>query len=99
MEKIENLFFKKMNAFDTMSVEFMDSFISSDPEITALIQQYEEKAVPLLAGFIEQGKQEGFFNKELSLETIMFYINLFSSQAMQQLGQMQEGEAKRRLYR
>ncbi len=100
LEKLEWIFFqKKVKAFDTMSVEFLDSFISSDPEIAEAIKQFEAKSVPLFVGFIEQGKEQGYFNNDLSMETIMFYMKLFSSQAMQQLEKMPEGEQKRRVYK
>lgn len=99
IEKLEWMFFKKAAAFDKMSVEFLDTFISNDPETAAMIKQYEEKAVPLFAGFIEQGMEQGYFNKGLSMETMMFYINLFSSKAMQQLEQIPEGEQKRLMYK
>lgn len=99
LEKLEWFFFKKAKAFDTMNVGFLDSFISTDSVIAEMVQQYEQKILPLFAGFIEQGQEEGYFNKELSVETMMFYIHLFSSQALQQLEQMPEGEQKRRVYK
>jgi AcrR family transcriptional regulator len=99
LEKIEWVFHQKVKAFDTMSVEFLDSFISTDPEISEMIKQYEKKTIPLFAEFIKQGKEQGYFNKELSMETIMFYIKLFSGQAMQQLEKMPEGEQKRLVYK
>ncbi|TSB46000.1 TetR/AcrR family transcriptional regulator [Alkalicoccobacillus porphyridii] len=99
MEKLDWFFSKKDDAFDSMNLSFLDTFVSSDPEMAELLISYEQKITPLMVTFIEQGQAEHYFNKELSIETLLFYIHLFSSQAMKQLEQMPDGEAKRRVYK
>lgn len=99
LEKLEWMVFKKAKAYTSMNVEFLDSFVSSDPQIAEMMKDFEAKTIPLFIDFIEQGKELGYFNKQLSLETLMFYINLFGNQAMQQLEQMPEGEQKRLVYK
>ena len=63
-----------------------------------LMEKYEKELLPYMIRFIEQGREQGYFSKRLSVETMLFYINLFSSQAMQQLEQIPQGEQKRRIY-
>jgi AcrR family transcriptional regulator len=96
--KLEKAFFQSAKAYETIHMEFIDTFISSDPKIAKLLVAYEEKLFPYMIKFIEQGWEEGYFNKDLSQETLLFYFNLFSSQAMQQLEKMPKGEKKRRVY-
>ncbi|NLL86363.1 MAG: TetR/AcrR family transcriptional regulator [Syntrophomonadaceae bacterium] len=96
--KLEKAFFQSAKAYETIHMEFIDTFISSDPKIAKLLVAYEEKLFPYMMKFIEQGWEEGYFNKDLSQETLLFYFNLFSSQAMQQLEKMPKGEKKRRVY-
>lgn len=96
--KLEKAFFQSAKAYETMHMEFVDTFISSDPEIANLLAGYEEKLFPYMMKFIEQGWEEGYFNKNLSRETLLFYFNLFSSQAMQQLEKIPKGEKKHQVY-
>ena len=96
--KLEKAFFQSAKAYETIHMEFIDTFISSDPKIAKLLVAYEEKLFPYMMKLIEQGWEEGYFNKDLSHETLQFYFNLFSSQAMQQLEKMPKGEKKRRVY-
>lgn len=96
--KLEKAFFQSAKAYETMHMEFVDTFISSDPEIANLLADYEEKLFPYMMKFIEQGWKEGYFNKNLSRETLLFYFNLFSSHAMQQLGKMPKGKKKHQVY-
>ncbi|MDQ0208771.1 TetR/AcrR family transcriptional regulator [Alkalicoccobacillus murimartini] len=99
MEKVEWFFSKKDKAFDSMNLSFLDSFVSSDPEMANILQAYEKKITPLMVQFIKQGQEKGYFNQSLSVETLLFYIQLFSSQAMKNLEQLPDGEEKRRVYK
>ncbi|GAA0368633.1 TetR/AcrR family transcriptional regulator [Bacillus horti] len=99
VEKIEWFILEKTKAFDSMSVEFLDIFTSSDPEIAIQMKRYEEKILPFVEGFIDQGKEQGYFNRELSRETLMFYMQMFSNQATQYLERYPEGEQKRHVYK
>src|SRR5690606_11916749 len=65
----------------------------------ALTKQYEEKAVLIMLDFIDEGKTNHYFDNNLSTDTIMFYLNLFSTQVVHQLQQLEEDETKRRVYK
>ena len=99
MQKLEWFFSKKDMAFNRMNLSFLDTFVSSDPEIAEILQGYEKKITPLMIQFIKQGQDQDYFNQTLSVETLLFYIQLFSSQAMTQLEKMPDGEEKRRVYK
>jgi len=97
-EKMEQLLLRS-SALDTLHIEFIDSFLSDDPEQAEIINNYEAQLVPLFVAFIDEGKQLGYFNSVLSTEMILFYINLFSSQALLKLKEEQDDSRKRQMYK
>ncbi|WP_110113291.1 TetR/AcrR family transcriptional regulator [Bacillus sp. CGMCC 1.16541] len=79
--KIEHIIFEKIHAKNPMKREFFQSAIEGDEELQAYFQQYyEQKALPLLAAFIMDGKQKGAISNEISVESILFFINALKQQ-------------------
>ena len=97
-EKLEQMLLRS-RAFDSLHVQFMDTFLSEDPAVAEIVRSYEAKLVPLFAAFITEGKQLGYFNRALSTETLLFYIHLFSSQALSKLGAEPDEDRKRQMYK
>ncbi|GAA0382422.1 TetR/AcrR family transcriptional regulator [Bacillus horti] len=99
IEKLNWFFLKRMQLFESFNLDFLEEFVMGHPDIAAITKEYELKARPLMIAFIEEGKATGFFNKELSLETILLYLNLYSTQMVTQLEQLPDDETKRRVYK
>ena len=52
----------------------------TDPKICAVIADVKEKRIlPFFEKLIEQGKKEGTINESIDMESVMLYINIFSS--------------------
>lgn len=97
-EKMEQLLLRS-STLDTLHIEFIDTFLSDAPELAEIIRDYEAKLVPLFVAFIEEGKQLGYFSSALSTEMILFYINLFNSQALMKLKEEQDDSRRRQMYK
>ncbi|WP_068775030.1 TetR/AcrR family transcriptional regulator [Paenibacillus sp. FJAT-26967] len=97
-EKLEQLLLRS-SKFDSLHTQFIDTFLSDAPEMAEIVKTYEAKLIPLFVAFIGEGKRLGFFNSSLSTDTILFYINLFSSQALQRLREEQDENRKRQMYK
>jgi AcrR family transcriptional regulator len=96
--KLEKAFFQSAKAYETIHMEFIDTFISSDPKIAKLLVAYEEKLFPYMMKFIEQGWEEGYLIKPLTQQTFVFYLNIFSPPPMQQVKKSPTAKKKRRVY-
>lgn len=97
-EKLEQLLLRS-STFDNLHIQFVDTFLSDAPEMAEIVKNYEAKLIPLFVAFIEEGKTFGYFNRSLSTDTILFYISLFSSQALQRLQEEQDENRKRQMYK
>ncbi len=51
--------------------------LQSDPEIKKIRMKAEEEMIALLLGLIEEGKQQGQVNKQLSEEALRIYFTVF----------------------
>lgn len=97
-EKLEQLLLRS-SAFDNLHIQFIDTFLSDAPEMAEIVKTYEAKLFPLFAAFIEEGKRLGYINSSLSTDTILFYISLFSSEALKKLREEQDENRKRQIYK
>lgn len=97
-EKLEQLLLRSAS-LDSLHIEFIDVFLSDEPELADIVRSYEAKLIPLFVAFIEEGKQLGYFNAGLSSETLLFYIHLFSSRAMMKLKEETDDNRKRQMYK
>ncbi|MFY4774110.1 TetR/AcrR family transcriptional regulator [Metabacillus sp. RGM 3146] len=81
-EKIEHLMKNKIEVANSLNDNLYDYILHDEGEIKNLVIQYESKhSIPFFQKFIELGKKEGVIHKDLSLETVMFFINSFTNEA------------------
>lgn len=76
-EKLEYMYTGKMKAAQLFNPELMERMLE-DPVLMDYIQQYsEEKGYPLIFKLIEDGKKEGSVSHDFSMESIIFFLNMF----------------------
>ncbi|KUO51119.1 MAG: hypothetical protein APF76_16630 [Desulfitibacter sp. BRH_c19] len=77
-EKIEKIVFNKRELGKMLNQDFINAFLSKDPEIQGFIEEYyNNRTIPMMKKIIEQGKELGYINHDLSTDAIWFYIGLF----------------------
>lgn len=75
-EKLELLLGGRMNSMDQINSDFIQ--ISNEPSVQEYIEAfYKERTIPFFVKLIEQGKQEGCIDPEISIEAALFYIQVF----------------------
>lgn len=75
-EKLELLLGARMNSVDQINSDLIQ--ISHEPSVRELIETfYKERTIPFFVKLIEQGKQEGVIDPEISIEAALFYIQVF----------------------
>lgn len=75
-EKLELLLGARMNSMDQINSDLIQ--ISDEPSVQEHIEAfYKERTIPFFVKLIEQGKQEGFIDPEISIEAALFYIQVF----------------------
>lgn len=75
-EKLELLLGARMNSMDQINSDLIQ--ISNEPSVQEHIEAfYKERTVPFFVKLIEQGKQEGFIDPDISIEAALFYIQVF----------------------
>ena len=81
-KKLEAMIFDKRETAKSLNQEFLEAIYLSHPEIKEYFKEfYEKRAIPMLVEMIEQGKREGYINKDISLEAILFYMRMFNEAA------------------
>ncbi|MCD7035197.1 TetR/AcrR family transcriptional regulator [Metabacillus sp. GX 13764] len=80
-EKIEWLIQHKMELSEAFNDDFYTYLISDQGDIKQLIIDFEANHTgPFFSKFIEQGKKAGMIQEELSFETVMFYLNMYTNE-------------------
>jgi AcrR family transcriptional regulator len=80
MEKMERIISYKSNMLGQYQGEFMQAIISEDHEIRQFINSvYMTEIMPVIKDFYEEGKRQGYVNKELSTENIIRYMLIVRS--------------------
>lgn len=75
-QKVGTIFQISMESVDELHQEFNQSNIMKDPAILNFLQEYKQnKTIPLFIELINQGKNEGIIDKDLSMESVQLYIN------------------------
>lgn len=76
-EKIQKLIFAKKEAATQIHEEFYQFMMKEyTTEGNYIEKVYIEKTIPYFKKLIEDGKQQGFVNQDLSAEAVLFYINM-----------------------
>jgi len=77
-EKIERIIFSKKETTQRLHPEFIQSVVSKDREIRKFIEDfYQNKSLPMLMEIIQEGRDEGYIDHDISSKTILFYISIF----------------------
>jgi AcrR family transcriptional regulator len=80
LEKMEKILSYKSDMLGQYQGEFMQTIISEDPEIRHIVDsEYLTKIRQMVIDFYEEGKRQGYVNRELSTETIMRYMLIVRS--------------------
>ena len=74
-QKLEKLLFISDEADRQSAPAFFKSIIASDPTVVGVLNEYyQTRTEPFILRLVEQGKQEGCINRELSTEALRLYI-------------------------
>lgn len=78
-QKIEIMLFnKKAHAREAQEKGFMQSIPLNDPALWEILDDFtQKKALPAIMEVIRQGQQEGYVDKNISIDAIMHYLNAF----------------------
>jgi len=77
LEKIRLIQDKKIKAAGELDLDVMDRMISQDTRLDQFAANvYEKETKPLLLELVEDGKQQGHIEPELTNEAIMMYLQL-----------------------
>lgn len=77
-QKLKIIIATKSNSLYYLKGEFLQELIKSDHEIKEHIEKnYKNKIKELMFVFYDQGKHEGYIDKNLSNEIIYLYIDIF----------------------
>ncbi|UOQ43589.1 TetR/AcrR family transcriptional regulator [Halobacillus salinarum] len=61
-----------------MDSDFLNTMMSDQPEIQSFVNELAETTtIPLLIELIEQGKKEGAVHPDLSVKSILFYVDMY----------------------
>jgi AcrR family transcriptional regulator len=79
-EKLFEFILYKISSREKIHPDYFKPEDLIDPEICAVIADVKEKRIlPFFEKLIEQGKKEGTINGSIDTESVMLYINIFSS--------------------
>ncbi|TYR81728.1 TetR/AcrR family transcriptional regulator [Priestia megaterium] len=96
-QKIEMLMFEKVKSTETINAVFLQKILQEDLELARWFQQfYQKQSLPLVIEFITTAKTRGEISEEISIETILFYVEALKAQLNKiPLSQMNEFNQKR----
>ena len=78
LEKLETIVFDKTQIGRDYSEEFMQSLVSSDPEIRRFADSmFEQQVSTLITGFFREGQTQGYIDPDVSQETLLLYHDIF----------------------
>lgn len=74
-DKLIKLIEMKLSSTNELSPEFIEAIISENSQIANLFQEFaNEKSMPLIVTFIEEGRKSGDISSSLSMNTIFFIL-------------------------
>jgi len=80
-EKIEHIIFLEKESYNKISPRLIKELLIEDHELSRYVdKQYKEKAIPLTIRIIEEGKQSGEIASDISVETVLAFIQLYMNQ-------------------
>jgi AcrR family transcriptional regulator len=80
-EKIEHILIREKVAYKELPPRLIKELLIEDHELTRYIEeQYRERAIPLTVRMIEEGKKSGEISDDVSIETVLAFIQLYMNQ-------------------
>ncbi len=80
--KLEQIVSDKIKLASLYSGEFIQTAVSEDMGIKEMVESlYKNEINPLLSKFIQDGQKSGSIRRDLSIDTISIYIDMFTSLA------------------
>ena len=76
MDKMETIIFDKKRMMRNYSAEFIQAVISQYPEIKQFFEEISADMMKSMAGFLEQGRKEGYIDSSISQEALMLYFDV-----------------------
>lgn len=75
-QKIEHFFIKKME-LEQQGQGLINYTLLNEPQILKFLEEYaQNRAIPMFIELFEQGKEEGFVDRDIPNESLIFYINM-----------------------
>jgi AcrR family transcriptional regulator len=82
VEKLERVIALKHEMADLYSSELARSAISTDPQIRRVVDSlFENEVNPLLLKFLKSGQREGAVRRDLSINALRIYLDMFTDVA------------------
>ena len=77
MEKLEYIVFDKSQIAAQFQGELVQTMIQDDPEMQEFVEElYKTKVNPAMMKFFNEGIQQGYISREISMETILLYFEI-----------------------
>ena len=99
-EKLEIIVFEKTELTSQYQGEWMQAVVQSYPEMQQFIETtWQQEVNQLMIDFFEEGKKQGYINPELSLEAILFYLEVLRKGIFASSGLIAKTENSEKLMR
>ncbi|WP_229753259.1 TetR/AcrR family transcriptional regulator [Paenibacillus segetis] len=90
-EKIEYILFMEKKYYNELSPGLIKELLIDDQELTRYVEEvYKEKTLPLTIRIIGEGKKSGEISEDVSIESVLGFIQLFMNQYELILGMAQQ---------
>jgi len=77
-EKLEDIVFDKSEVVSQFQGELIKTWMQNDPSMQAFIDDlYANHVMPVARNFFQEGLQQGYIDRRFSLETIIYYFEIF----------------------
>lgn len=93
-DKIKELIAIKQDSMSQLNLEVIQALISDKPELEEFMQEFTEQySLPSFLTLLDQGKEEGYIKQDISLEMLMFYIDMYSQAVRKRQDMFESHEA------
>ncbi|MGM8215779.1 TetR family transcriptional regulator [Bacillaceae bacterium W0354] len=77
-EKIKQITFNKAAGAEQINEEIYNRIMEDFKQNKGALKNYQEKSIPMLMNFFNQGKESGYIDTSISNEAIMIYVQMFT---------------------
>lgn len=90
VERIEQYILDKIKSAKEFNPELIEAALLKDNELQEFLQNFSHtQALPLFVQFVKEGQQTGHINPDLSMEVILFYLQLLNKESATLASRMQ----------